>query len=164
MPVSTPALQRDADFRTSSDAPDAPSSSSPTATHDAMISMGALSSSEPPATRSDDRARARSDSHSLMSATASPAPSPPQEPAPHSDATAEGEGSAVAALRTDMETLGRPLVDPAGTGAAVHDPLQLPSLTPVIDTAVAGPSKRILDAEHAQADPPHPSHGQYDMV
>ncbi|KAI9450987.1 hypothetical protein BJY52DRAFT_1191305 [Lactarius psammicola] len=113
-PRSTPALQHAADFRISFDAPDVPSSPSPTATLDAMTPMGTLSSSEPPATRSDDRAQSRSESHSLLSATAplvtaSPAPSSQQEPAPHLSATAEGEGSAVVALRRNREILDLPL-------------------------------------------------------
>ncbi|KAH9057221.1 hypothetical protein EDB87DRAFT_1686502 [Lactarius vividus] len=63
---------------------------------------------------------------------------------PHSGAIAEGESSAMAALRRGKDRLDLPLVNSAVTGATLHDPLQSPSLPPVADIAVAGPSQRTL--------------------
>ncbi|KAH9006680.1 hypothetical protein EDB84DRAFT_1572994 [Lactarius hengduanensis] len=117
--------QHDADFQTSSDAPDFPSSPSPSAVLDTVISMGTLSS-EHTASRSDCT-QSWSDSHSLMPATASLATSSPlrQKPA-HSSATGKEENSPKAALRgdKDKDTLDPSLLNPADTRAALHDPLR----------------------------------------
>jgi hypothetical protein len=164
-PRSTSALQH-AQPETTSYALNFPSSRPPTAIPDTMIPMDILlSSSDPPATRSD-RAQPRSESHSLMPAATSSASSPLQIPAPHSGATIEGEGSATAALSRDKDTLqvDLPSVNPADKRAALHNPLQLLSLPSVPDKAVAGPSWRTLDAKDAQDYPAHPSNGHYDIV
>ncbi|KAI9447471.1 hypothetical protein H4582DRAFT_2051229 [Lactarius indigo] len=87
----TPTLQHDADFRTSSDAPDVLSLPSPTASIDNMIPMSTLSSSDRPAARTD-LAQSQSESHSFMLTTVPLATSSPaSSPVPHSGTTAEGE-------------------------------------------------------------------------
>ncbi|KAH9035416.1 hypothetical protein EDB84DRAFT_1485346 [Lactarius hengduanensis] len=161
IPRTTLVPRHNADLRDSSDAPDFPSPRFLTEIHGTIIPMRTwLTSSEPPATRSDRP-------HSLMIATAplpTSSPAPPQlMHVPHSGAIAEGDSNAMAALRRDKDRLDLPLMDPAITGATLHDPLRSPSFPPVTDIAVAGPSQCTLSTEHAR-DPPHPSHGQYNIV
>ncbi|KAH9011323.1 hypothetical protein EDB85DRAFT_2160092 [Lactarius pseudohatsudake] len=88
---STLTLQHDAGSRASSDAPDCPSSPSPTPFVDTMIHMSTFSSSDLP----------QLDPTALTGTTAplatSPDSSPQQKNVPHSGATPEGEDGAKAA-------------------------------------------------------------------
>jgi hypothetical protein len=91
-------------------------------------------------------------------------PSPPDPPrltsVPDPGAAAEGEGSATAAFRNKEGAL-YPLSAPRKDILATPG---LPYSSSVTGTPLIGPSRRSLDAQDTRNDPPHPSHGQYDIV
>ncbi|KAH9030885.1 hypothetical protein EDB85DRAFT_1960923 [Lactarius pseudohatsudake] len=143
-----------AERRASSDRPHFLSSPSPTPIRDDMLQTGLLL----PAHTS-----------SLESHSPIPAPATPGtfrrwlSSAPDLGVAAEGDGSAEVALHKEKDAIYPPLVIRENTMSIPELPSQSPSPQSVNDVAIAGPSRRSLDAEHT-GDLPHPSHGQYDIV
>ena len=79
---------------------------------------------------------------------------------PDHGAVAEGEGRAMAAFRNEEGALNP-------SSAPRKDILAIPGIpcsSSITSTSLVGPSRRSLDAEDTRNDPPHPSHGQYDIV
>ncbi|KAH9030891.1 hypothetical protein EDB85DRAFT_1961080, partial [Lactarius pseudohatsudake] len=127
-----------AERRASSDRPHFLSSPSPTPIRDDMLQTGLLL----PAHTSS------LESHSPIPAPATPGTS---------------HGSAEVALHKEKDAIYPPLVIRENTMSIPELPSQSPSPQSVNDVAIAGSSRRSLDAEHT-GDLPHPSHGQYDIV
>ncbi|KAH9018950.1 hypothetical protein EDB85DRAFT_2294358 [Lactarius pseudohatsudake] len=147
VPSSTPGaltsgavhIRYTAERRTSSDHPDFPSSPSPTPI--------LLLSSNFPVTRPAHTSSL--ESHSPIRQCLSSAPD--------LGVAAEGDGSVEVALHKEKDPIYPPLVIRENTISIPELPSQSHSV------AIAGPSRRSLDAEHTE-DLPHPSHGQYDIV
>ncbi|KAH9014329.1 hypothetical protein EDB84DRAFT_1636886 [Lactarius hengduanensis] len=83
--------------------------------------------------------------------------------APDLGATTEGDGSAEVSLHKEKDAIYPLLLIRENTMFTPELPSQSPSPQSVNDVAIAGPSRRSLDAEHT-GDLPHPSRGQYDIV
>jgi len=166
-PPGAVAVQHIADRRTSSDVLDVPSLPSPTPVLDNMLPTGPHSSLDSPVTGSDHPSSSSPESHSSPLAPAVPSlPHPRLTSAPDLGAAAEGDGSTKAAFRKRKEE------DTLYSSSEIRNniittsdpPPQSPSPPSVTDIAIAGPSQRTLDAEHTKDNPPHPSHGQFDIV
>ncbi|KAH9034259.1 hypothetical protein EDB85DRAFT_2144531 [Lactarius pseudohatsudake] len=133
-PPGVVAVQQIADRRTSSDVLDIPSLPSSTPVPDGMHPI---------------------ESHSSLLAPAAPCPSRPRLML----SSAPRGGSANVAWDGERDAL-----DPPSTNR--ENIMAAPDLPPqsVTDSAIADPSWRFLGAEHTGNHPPHPSHGQYDIV
>ncbi|KAI9449951.1 hypothetical protein BJY52DRAFT_1305000 [Lactarius psammicola] len=101
------------------------------------------------------------ESHSSLRASLS---SPRLSSAPHLGAAAEGEGSTRATSHMEQDALypRSPIYEDITLTPDL--PPQLPSPLSILGVATAGPSRRSFDAEYIGDHPPHPSHGQYDIV
>ncbi|KAH9163517.1 hypothetical protein EDB89DRAFT_286687 [Lactarius sanguifluus] len=127
----------------SSDRPDFLSSPSPTPVPDDML---------------------QTESHSPIPAPATPGMSRQWPPSvPDLGVAAEGDGSAEVALHKKKGAVYPPLVIHENTMSIPELPSQSPSPRSANDVAIAGASRRSLDAEHT-GDLPHSSHDQYDIV
>jgi hypothetical protein len=159
-PLPTPAfppgavsVQHFADTHTPSNAPSLPS---PTSIFANTLPTGSLSPSR--VTLSDHRSLTP-ELHSSILACAPLGP-PQLTSVPDLGATLEGEGGATAAFRSEedalypMSALRKDIIATPG----------LPQSSSVTGTAIVGLSRRTLDDEDTRDDPPHPSHGQYDIV
>ncbi|KAH9021498.1 hypothetical protein EDB85DRAFT_2000265 [Lactarius pseudohatsudake] len=143
-----------AERRASSDRPDFLSSPSPTPILDDMLQTGLLLSSNSPVTRPAHTSSL--ESHSPIPAPATPGTSRQWlSSAPGLGVAAEGHGCAEVSLLKEKDAIHPP--------GPTELPSQSPSPQSANDVAIAGPSRRSLDAEHT-GDLPHPCHGQYDIV
>ncbi|KAH9071388.1 hypothetical protein EDB83DRAFT_2363184 [Lactarius deliciosus] len=138
--TGTVHIRYTAERRTSSNRPDFSSSPSPTPILDDMLQIESHSSIPAPATPGTSRQWLSS--------------------APDLGVAAEGDGSAEVTLHKETNP---PSVIRENTMSTPELPSQSPSPQSANEVAIAGPSRRSLDAEHT-GDLPHPSHGQYDIV
>ncbi|KAH9071413.1 hypothetical protein EDB83DRAFT_2363597 [Lactarius deliciosus] len=100
-------------------------------------------------------------SHSPIPAPAAPGPSHLRlSSAPDFGVVTEVGGSTEAALNKEKDAIYPPSVILENTTMSTPE---LPSPQSVNDVAIAGTSRRSLNAEHT-GDPPHPSYGQCDIV
>ncbi|KAH9030902.1 hypothetical protein EDB85DRAFT_1961346 [Lactarius pseudohatsudake] len=132
-----------AERRASSDRPHFLSSPSPTLIRDDMLQTECHSPIPAPATPGTSRRWLSS--------------------APDLGVAAEGDGCAEVALHKEKDAIYPPLVIRENTMSTPELPSQSPSPQSANDMAIAGLSRRSLDAEHT-GDLPHPSHGLYDIV
>ncbi|KAH8981075.1 hypothetical protein EDB92DRAFT_1820361 [Lactarius akahatsu] len=155
MPLSTPELSapsHPSTFKASTSLPgaithrrtpspsDAPDISSSPPVVDNTLPTDPLLSSDSPSGPGSDHAPSSPESHSSMLAPALPGPPPPRSISAPDLGAAEGEGSALVSSREDKDALGPALAIRKHT------------------------SRSSLDAKHMGDHPPHPSHGQYDIM